>query len=58
MARRTTTIYIRGVDEDYMQIVKEFAVHRRMSVKALVLTALDQYITRYKARERRKEKEE
>lgn len=57
MPKKTTTIYIRGIDEDYMQIVKEFAVHRRMSVKALVLTALDQYITRYKARESKQQKE-
>lgn len=58
MARKTTTIYIRDVDDDYMQIVREFAVHRRMSVKALVLTALDQYITRYKAKEKRQRKED
>lgn len=57
MARKMTTIYIRDVDDDYMQIVREFAVHRRMSVKALVLTALDQYITKYKAKEKKQGKE-
>lgn len=57
MEKKTTTLYIRNLDDDYMQIVREFALHRRMSVKALVLTALDQYITRYKAKERQHEKE-
>lgn len=57
MSKRKTTIYIRGVDDDYMQIVKEFAVHRRMSLKALVLAALDQYITKSKPKDRKQGKE-
>lgn len=57
MPKKTTTIYIRGVDADYMQRVKEFALHRKMSLKTLVLLSIDQYMAKYKRKERRKAKE-
>lgn len=57
MGKKTTTIYIRNVNDDYMQIVREFALHRRMSVKCLVLAAIDEYMTRRKARESKQKME-
>lgn len=57
MDKKTTTLYVRDIDDDFMQLVREFAVTRRISIKALVLTALDQYITRYGTNKKKQHKE-
>lgn len=58
MTKKTSTLYIRRVDDDFMQLVREFCVHRKMTIKAMVLLAVDQYMARYERKERRKAKED
>lgn len=57
MPKKRITVSIKGVEDDYWQTVREFALHRRMSIKNLVLLSIDQYIARYKRKERIKDKE-
>ena len=57
MPKKTITVSIKPVDAEYWHSVKEFAMHRNMSLKTLVFVAIDQYIARYERREQRKGKE-
>lgn len=57
MPKKKTTIYFRGVDPEYMQIIREFCVHHRMTIKAMTLAAIDEYMTRHKKKERKQRKE-
>jgi len=57
MSNKQITVSIRGVDAEYWHTVREFALHRRTSLKNLVLVSIDQYMARYKRKERRQAKE-
>lgn len=58
MAHKIITVSIRGIDEDYWQTVREFALPRRMKLKALVLAAIDEYMLRHRVRENKNKKKE
>ena len=47
MPKKPITYPLKDIDADYWQTVREFAVHRRMSLKTLVILALDQHMARY-----------
>ena len=58
MPKKQITVSIKAVDAEYWHTVKEFALHRNMSLKTLVLVSVDQYIARYERRVQRKAKED
>lgn len=58
MPKKHITVSIKRVDAEYWWTVKKFALHRNMTLKTLVLVAVDQYIAKYERRERRKAKED
>jgi len=47
MPKKPITFPLKGIDPDYWQTVREFALHRRMSLKTLVILAIDQYMAKY-----------
>jgi len=57
MPKKTTTLYIRRVDADFMHLVREFCVHREITIKEMTLAAIDEYMTRHKEEERKQGKE-
>ena len=57
MPKKQITVSIKRVDAEYWHTVKQFALHRNMTLKTLVLVSVDQYIARYERKERRKAKE-
>ena len=57
MPKKQITVSIKAVDKEYWHTVKEFALHRNMSLKTLVLVSVDQYIAKYERKETRKRKE-
>lgn len=58
MPKKHITVSIKRVDAEYWHTVKQFALHRNMTLKTLVLLSVDQYIARYERKERRKAKED
>ena len=58
MPKKTVTVSIKPVDAEYWHSVKQFAMHRHMTLKTLVHVAIDQYMARYERKERRKAKED
>ena len=58
MPKKQITVSIRGIDAEYWHTVKEFALHRNMTLKTLVFVSIDQYMAKYKRREARKAKED
>lgn len=57
MSKKSITISFRAVNDDHWQIVREFALHRKMTLKALVLAAIDEYMTRHKQKETKQREE-
>lgn len=57
MPKKQITVSIKRVDAEYWHTVKQFALHRNMTLKTLVLVSVDQYMARYERKERRKAKE-
>lgn len=58
MPKKDITVSIKRVDAEYWHTVKQFALHRNMTLKTLVLVSVDQYIARYERRVERKAKED
>ncbi|MBA7704841.1 hypothetical protein ES703_113663 [subsurface metagenome] len=57
MPKKQITVSLRAVDAEHWHTVKEFALHRNMTLKSLVLVAVDQYIAKYNRKQQRKAKE-
>lgn len=50
MAKRTTTYILRQITPEYWQIVREFCVHRRLTIRAMIFAAIDEYMIKHKAK--------
>lgn len=57
MAERVTTYILRRITPEYWQIVREFCVHRRITIRSMIFAAIDEYMVRHRAKERKKNKE-
>jgi len=58
MPKKQITVSLKRIDDGYWQTVREFCVHRKMTNKAMVLLAVDQYMARHKEKERKQRKED
>jgi len=49
MADKPTTYILRHIAPEYWQIVREFCVHRRITIRGMIFAAIDEYIVRHRS---------
>lgn len=54
MGAKATTYILRRITPEYWQIVREFCVHRKITIRSMIFAAIDEYMIRHKAKEKRK----
>lgn len=54
MTGKKTTYILRQITPEYWQIVREFCVHRRTTIREMIFAAIDEYMVRHKARQKPK----
>ena len=57
MTGKKTTYILRRITPEYWQIVREFCVHRRITIRSMIFAAIDEYMVRHRAKERKQRKE-
>lgn len=57
MKSKNISYSLRNLDDQYWQTVREFSVHHRITIKAMILHAIDEYMARHKRKERKQNKE-
>lgn len=50
MTHKKTTYILRQITPEYWQIVREFCVHRRMTIRTMIFAAIDEYMVRHRAK--------
>jgi len=53
MTQKKTTYILRRITPEYWQIVREFCVHRKITIKAMIFAAIDEYMLRHRAKEKK-----
>jgi len=53
MTEKKTTYILRRITPEYWQTVREFCVHRRITIKSMIFAAIDEYMIRHKAKQRK-----